>query len=142
MQGPQGRNVGVNGRTLFSTPGVGRCPICSRPQTTMVPCWTQFAVAMNGFTRSSLASSVAPVWWSSLVKSRAGGQRKAAISSISWRQQSEARTPPLAGQSTPSMAAQVGAALGLQCFESFLPSRSWIVEEGWEWMASLRLPQR
>ena len=33
--------------------------------------------------------------------------------------ESEARTPAFAGQSTPSLEAQVGDALGLQCFESF-----------------------
>ena len=69
----------------------------SRAATTMVPCWTQLEVAKNGFTRSSRASSVAPVWLSLQAKSRAGGQTKAMISSVSWRKRKRGENPAPCG---------------------------------------------
>ena len=66
-------------------------------------------------------SSVAPFHWSSLVKLRGVVRGMPRFPQSVGESKSEARTPPFTGQSTPSLAAQVGDALGLQCCKSFGP---------------------
>ena len=56
------------------------------------------------------------------------------------RAKSGARTPPFAGQSTPSLAAQVGGRSWFAVFRKLLPCGSWNAEEVQEWIVSLRQP--
>ena len=111
------------------------------PRTTMVPCWTQLDVARNGLTRSSRASSVAPVWLSLQAKSRAGGQRKAVISSVSWRKRKRGENPAICGPEHAKLGGTGGRRSWLAVLRKLLPCRSWNTEEVSEWMVSLRQPQ-
>ena len=96
-------------------------------------------VAKNGLSRSSRASSVAPVWLSLQAKSRAGGQRKAVISSVSWRKRGE--NPANCGPEHAKLGGTGGRRSWLAVLRKLLPCRSWNTEEVQEWMVSLRQPQ-
>ena len=114
------------------------------PRTTRVPCWTQLDVAKNGLTRSLRASSVAPVCLSLQAKFRAGGQRKAVISSVSWRKRKRKRgeNPAICGPEHAKLGGTGGRRSWLAVLRKLLPCRSWNTEEVQEWMVSLRQPQR
>ena len=121
-RGPEMCTFGVLGRSYQPSDATGFLTV--GPRTTTVPFWSQLDVAKNGLTRSLRVSLVAPVWLSLQAKSRAGGLRKAVISSVSWRKRKRGENPAICGPEHAKLGGTGGRRSWPAVLQKLLPCRS------------------